>query len=131
MNYNSAANTDDGSCVSCDSLYVAPFTETFDDASTFRRTARSLGSIYNGWSPFSTNGANYNWTLWTGGTSSFNTGPSADVSGTGNYMYTETSGIGSNKTAELKSYCIDASAVTNPALGFYYHMFEQHKEHYK
>ena len=38
-------------------------------------------------------------------------------------MYTETSGIGSNKTAELKSYCIDASAVTNPALGFYYHMF--------
>ena len=38
---------------------------------------------------------------------------SADVSGTGNYMYTETSGIGSNKTAELKSYCIDASAVTN------------------
>ena len=38
-------------------------------------------------------------------------------------MYTETSGIGSNKTAELKSYCIDASAVTNPALGFYYHMY--------
>ena len=124
MNYNPAANTDDGSCVSCDSLYVAPFTETFDDASYIvGGSVGPWGPFNNGWSPFSTNGANWNWTLWNGATSSFNTGPSADVSGTGNYMYTETSGAGSNKNAELRSYCIDASAVTNPALGFYYHMF--------
>lgn len=63
------------------------------------------------------------WTVDANGTSSANTGPSGDhTTGTGNYLYTETSGF-TNLTAHLLSPCLDLSFLTVPQVRFWYHMY--------
>ncbi len=63
------------------------------------------------------------WDLLSGGTSSFQTGPSFDhTSGTGSYLYTETSGC-TNKTFYVESPCFDFTPLTVPQVSFWYHMF--------
>ena len=118
-NYDPLANTDDGSCfiINCAAVINAPFTETFD----------VLGNIGPFTDAFISGGntsaaANWGWTQDNLGTPSFNTGPSDDVTGGGYYMYTETSGAGSNKTAVLFASCINVDSLTTPAMQFSYHM---------
>ena len=65
------------------------------------------------------------WTLDANGTQSNNTGPSDDITGGGNYFYTEASsnGLGGNATVILNSPCYDLSGLTEAGFSFYYHMF--------
>ncbi|MDG2138966.1 MAG: hypothetical protein P8J77_02040, partial [Flavobacteriales bacterium] len=69
--------------------------------------------------------ASYNtldWSVRTGGTPSGSTGPSGAYDGT-YYIYTETSGSGSNSFATIEAACVDLSGWTTPALTFQYHMY--------
>lgn len=65
------------------------------------------------------------WNVDEGGTPSSNTGPAIDHStgtGTGNYVYTESSGC-NNVAGQLVSGIYDFSAVSAPRISFWYHMF--------
>jgi hypothetical protein len=62
------------------------------------------------------------WTVDANGTPSGSTGPSAAYDGT-YYIYTETSGSGSNSDARISTDCIDLSAWSMPGLTFQYHMY--------
>ena len=90
---------------------AAPYSENFD---------AGLGT----WTQDATDG--FDWTLNAGGTPSFNTGPSDDVTGGGNYLFTESSGNYLNN-AGITSECFDISALTNPCFSFMYHMFGTHR----
>ncbi|MGY8866209.1 MAG: hypothetical protein ACKVJK_11355, partial [Methylophagaceae bacterium] len=100
VNYNPAANVDDGSCLS--SCTAAPYAENFDA----------------GTGTWTVNG----WIIDAGGTPSGSTGPSDDVTGGGNYMYYETSS-GFSPVITMTSECLDMSALADPCLAFKYHMF--------
>ncbi|MEY8849393.1 M14 family zinc carboxypeptidase [Psychroserpens sp. XS_ASV72] len=65
------------------------------------------------------------WTLDDNGTQSGNTGPSDDITGNGNYFYTEasTNGLGSNATTILTSPCFDLTNLNNAHFTFYYHLY--------
>ena len=95
------------------SITSFPYTETFD---------AGIG----GWSQDA--GDDGNWSLNAGGTPSGNTGPSDDITGGGNYFYTESSTVnpddlGPNATVYLTSPCFDLSSNSNQFLSFFYHMF--------
>ncbi|MEO1030109.1 MAG: M14 family zinc carboxypeptidase [Bacteroidota bacterium] len=87
-----------------------PYTETFDSG---------IGD----WTQDS--GDNGDWSLNAGGTLSNNTGPSDDITGGGNYFYTEasTDGLGSNATVILTSPCYVLSSEEFNTFSFYYHMY--------
>ncbi len=104
-------------------LVTAPFSENFDGTNW----TSGVGAVNNGniisscWArPAATNP---NFGTRTGVTLSAGSGPSADVSGLGNYLYTEASG-GATGTGEITtpSIYIPASMV-NPELVFSYHMY--------
>lgn len=69
----------------------------------------------------------FDWLVDAGGTPTFGTGPSDDISGGGNYVYLETSGEACqpNKTAYLLSDCIqlDKQGSDTCHLSFNYHMY--------
>ena len=117
INYNPLANNDDGSCLVCVGSITAPWTEDFDSyasgATDFSGNGWYNDSLLDDWQ----------WTVWFGSTFSFATGPSIDFSGSGNYCYTETSGAGSNKTANVNSVCVNTSNLTTPNIRFAYHMY--------
>lgn len=62
------------------------------------------------------------WRLDEAGTSSSNTGPSTAKEGT-TYLYIEATNNTPNKMANIKSPCMDLSAMTNPGISFAYHMY--------
>ncbi len=69
-------------------------------------------------------GDDLNWTRYSGGTPSFDTGPNSASEGN-YYVYIESSGSGTgypNKTAILESPDFDLSQVSNAILSFQYHM---------
>ena len=117
VNYNPLANVDDGTCVVCVGSISAPWTEDFDSYAVGSQNFSGNGwyndSLLDDWQ----------WTVDNFGTPSFSTGPSDDVSGGGNYLFTETSGAGSNKTATLNSVCVNTTALATPNIRFSYHMF--------
>ena len=117
VNYNPLANTDDGTCLVCVGSITAPWTEDFDIY-----TSGSTDFSGNGWYNDSIHD-DWEWTVDANGTGSFGTGPGNDISGGGNYIYTETSGAGSNKTANANSVCVNTSNLTTPNIRFSYHMF--------
>ncbi len=64
------------------------------------------------------------WQVNYGPTTSSNTGPINDVTGSGAYLYMETSSpVASGDRAILRSKCIDLTSALNPRLEFYYHMY--------
>lgn len=69
----------------------------------------------------------YDWLVDSAGTATFGTGPAADASGSGNYLYVEASGQNcpSGKTAYLLSDCVqlDKSGTDTCHFSFSYHMF--------
>ncbi|MCP4798510.1 MAG: hypothetical protein GY893_01010, partial [bacterium] len=115
LNYNALANTDDGSCLVCVGSINAPWTEDFDSYAN-----GDLGP-FNGWYN-DTLLDEANWTCWSNSTGSYQTGPIADVSGLGFYMYTETSGV-NNKVANINSWCINTSSLTTPSLRWSWQMY--------
>lgn len=66
-----------------------------------------------------------NWDPNSGGTLSNDTGPSDDITGGGQYFYTEasTSGLGSNATVIMTSPCFVLSNPDYNIFSFYYHMY--------
>jgi len=99
-NYDASANTDDGSCqYACT---AAPYSENFD---------MGTGTWSQG-----------GWMLNSFGTTSLSTGPSDDMTGGGNYMYYETSGVPS-PFITMTSECLDISSLASACLSFNYHMY--------
>lgn len=70
-------------------------------------------------------GDDFDWTLRSGTTPTSNTGPTTDhTTGTGNYLYTESSNPNNpSKTALLYGPCIDLNGYTSATLTFWYHMW--------
>lgn len=101
----------------------APYTENFDGNSFVVGTFfNDTGSVDACWNRGNTN--NYFWKPGPPVFPSFNTGPSGDnTSGNGQYLYTEANGFGANTTTHIESPLIDLSALTQPQLTFYCHMF--------
>ena len=96
FNYDPFANTDDGSC-----LYPCIDVDTSESFEAGQGNTWMLD-------PNNT----VAWTNQTGGTSSGSTGPSGAFDGS-YYMYTETSGAGSNSEAIMYVPCVDAAAWNN------------------
>ncbi len=79
--------------------------EDFDAQTLCSTSCTTTCDIFGLWSNATDNRAN--WTVHSGATPTQNTGPTEDVSGTGNYIYLETSnGTCNNKEAILESNCI-------------------------
>jgi hypothetical protein len=104
-----------------------PYVEDFDAWTTCNgfcanNSACAFGSP--GWTNV-TDVDDDDWEINTGGTGSFNTGPTGDhTSGAGNYLYTETSGCNGNEIiAETPCFNLTGPYLTTPALTFWYHMF--------
>jgi PKD repeat protein len=96
-------------------LFTAPYFEPFD---AFTGTT-GFGA---GWERSPTSG--YRWLIEDGATPTANTGAGQDhTSGTGKYVFTESSNGAQGDTALLISPCIDLSALTTPQLDFYWHMY--------
>jgi hypothetical protein len=105
INFDSTATADDGSCML--SCKAAPYTENFDNGiGSFVQSATDA----------------FDWTLDASGTPSGSTGPSDDITGGGNYLFTESSGNYYN-TAILSSECLDISTLNCAELSFAYHMY--------
>lgn len=104
-------------------IAVIPWLETFDGANW----TPGFGGQNNG------NGisscwtrpafANPNFGTGTGGTGSANTGPAGDVSGNGNYIYTEASGGATGAGSITSPQIVLSTTVANPTLKFYYHAY--------
>ena len=95
--------------------FTAPYLEDFDGLSEGT-------SFPAGWESLST--SDFIWEIESGTTPSSSTGPSGDnTTGTGNYIYTEASDGSQGDSAILITPCIDLSALSNPQLDFFYHMF--------
>ncbi len=104
-------------------VFLLPFSENFDGTDW----QPGFGGANNGtqispcWS--NPNGGNPDFGVGTGGTPSAGTGPSADVSGGGNYIYTEASG-GATGTGQIRSpllYFDPSLSTVN--LSFAYHIY--------
>ena len=108
-NYDPLANADDGSCT-----YGCIASDTLESWETYG------GGFGTTWAQLPSN--TVDWTVYSGATGSNNTGPSSAYDGT-YYIYTETSGSGSNSDARMQVGCVDLSAWTTPALTFQYHMW--------
>tara|TARA_B100000767_G_scaffold94602_1_gene90957 strand:- start:3483 stop:13592 length:10110 start_codon:yes stop_codon:yes gene_type:complete len=93
----------------CGNSVLAPYIENFD------------GGFPNCWSQSTTDDGN--WTLDASGTLSGGTGPSDDITGSGNYLYTEASGATAGHTYEINTDTIDLSSLSSPQVRFYSHMY--------
>ena len=109
-NYDPLANADDGSC-----LYGCIAGDTLESWETYG------GGFGTTWANDPTN--TVDWTVGSGGTPSSNTGPSTGAYDGTYYVFTETSGAGSNSDARMSVTCVDLSAWTSPALTWQYHMY--------
>jgi len=63
------------------------------------------------------------WGVRSGTTTTGQTGPFTDVSGTGNYIYAEASSGAPNQEAFIESPLLDLSGLLKPQVTFNYHMF--------
>ncbi len=104
-------------------ISVFPHVEDFEDDALCAGTCGSACTIGPDWANES--GDSNDWQVDEGGTGSPGTGPSVDHTigdATGNYAYMEASTPCTDDTLNLLSSCYDTTAVTNPELGFWYHM---------
>lgn len=108
---------------------TAPTTllENFDTLTACASTCGNTCPISGTW--FNSAEGDFDWLIDGGGTGSANTGPSDDVSGGGQYIYTEASGSAcrNGKKAILESTClvVDASVGTCH-LSFFHHLYGTH-----
>lgn len=109
-------------CTLCNPI-SAPWSENFDGANwTTGIGGANTGNIIDAcWARPSATNPNFG--TRTAATVSGGTGPSADVSGTGNYLYTEASN-GATGPGEINSpQIIVSSSIVTPHLNYSYHMF--------
>ena len=109
----------------CTSISTFPYTENFDNAPWVPNTSWNTNqdTIDACWSrdPVQPQWS-YQWLVRTGPTSSSNTGPSTDKSGSGNYIYAEGSMSGTG-IGYMTSPVFDMTTLTSPWMSFYYHMY--------
>jgi hypothetical protein len=107
----------------CGSITSFPYTQNFDGL-TPNNGAVACGNVVDLSSTCWTNegGDDDDWVARSIATVSSNTGPSADHTGGGNYLYTESSTCYS-KSMILTSPIFDVSSLTVPTLNFWYHMY--------
>lgn len=107
----------------CNTVSSFPSTENFDALTANDGSlsgCQSSDNITNCWSNDATN--TNNWVARSTATGSGNTGPSADYSGTGNYVFIESSSC-FNNTSYLNSPNYDFSSLTIPQVTFWYHLY--------
>lgn len=110
----------------CAVISTFPYIEDFDGPSWVSGAGfDNLGdSIDNCWSRNPGPGANnYFWGARSGGTTSGSTGPNNDLSGTGNYIFTEGSNGSNGSIAYLNLPDFDVTSLTKPWFIYNYHMF--------
>ncbi len=96
--------------------YIAPFTEEFENGSWTAGGTFDPGTIDSCWTRNAS--ANYWWKGNSGATPTTGTGPTGDhTSGSGSYMYTETSSSNLLST-EILSPEIDLAALSAPGIAF-------------
>ncbi len=108
-------------------VQAVPLSQNFDSFSSCS-TASDCGStvctLGGGWTNLSNQSSDdIDWRVNSGSTPSSSTGPSGDVSGSGKYIYLETSGSCNDKSAVLLSPCISLANASAPQLTFNYHMY--------
>ncbi len=113
FNYNPIANVDDGSCIGGN--IVAPYCENFDSGPP--DDFLGVDVYYSNSDPY-----DY-WFLNSFETTNPETGPSDDITGGGNYIVTYPYTYTDITTASSMQTHWDISALSNPALSFYVHMF--------
>jgi plastocyanin len=131
LNYDSLANIDDGSCLFTTGC-TDPLANNYDSTSVIDDGSCLYDCIDVDTTESFESGQGITWMLdpnntvdWnnrSGGTPSNNTGPSSAFDGS-YYMYTESSGSGSNKEAIMYVPCIDPSQWSQLSLVFAYHMY--------
>lgn len=111
----------------CVAVSSFPYTENFDGSSWVLSTgfAPFPTSIDGCWDrmPVVTSFSQFGWTPQTGSSYGWNTGPSADRSGTGKYMVAFSDGGPQTDTSYLYSPQFNTSNLTTPLLTFYMHMY--------
>ena len=106
LNYDSIANTDDGSCLfACLDIDT---TESFESGQGYMWMLDPNNTV--------------DWTNQSGATGSIGTGPSGAFDGS-YYMYTEASGSGINSEAIMYVPCIDPTQWSQLSLVFAHHMY--------
>ncbi len=108
----------------CGLINTFPYTQNFDTWTTsspaYACTADASVNLENCWT--NVTGDDIDWDINSGATGSSSTGPTTGNGGSGNYLYTEASSCNS-KTGYITSPNFDLTAVTNPQLSFYYHLY--------
>lgn len=100
---------------------VAPFLETFDGTSWGVGSSSGVNdSIDPCWTRNSETG--YKWSVYNGTTASGSTGPDADHTGGGNFLFTEASNSSPSQAILVSPY-IDVSGLTTPYVNFWYHRY--------
>jgi len=100
-----------------------PYTQNFDDFTLQSGGEGTSIILEQCWTNEPADGG-IDWSVNTGGTASANTGPTTDhTSGSGNYLYTETSGISGALDAYLISPEFDLAMYENTSISFWYHMY--------
>lgn len=105
-----------------------PHTESFDQLpwASGSGSTNSGFAIDSSWTfgPFPSSSATiFSWMPRTGSTVSSNTGPSSDYSGSGNYLFVESSYGSMDDSASVTSTTFDLSSLNAPELSFQYHMY--------
>ncbi len=111
------------SVIDC-SVSTYPYVQNFDgftiSAPDFACTTDGSVLLSECWT--NVTGDNIDWDCISVGTGSSGTGPAQDHSGSGNYLYTESSSC-YNSIGYLTSPLFDLTSLTNPELRFWYHMW--------
>ncbi len=101
--------------------FTAPFSENFDD-STWVLGTTTTGDIDPCWSRNAVPTGQFSWMVDDDNISTSN-GPSQDhTTGSGQFITTESYGSVGD-VAEITSPIVDLTGLTNPSVGFYFHMF--------
>jgi hypothetical protein len=109
----------------CTEISAFPALETFDSTSIWIPNVSwpsNDDTISNCWDRSPSGGFNYRWILREGATTSSNTGPDSDYSGTGSYMHVTDYGT-TGTEATFTSPIYNTNSLTTPFLSFYYHMY--------
>ena len=104
-----------------------PYVQDFDGFTSNGSTSCSpTVTLVGGWSneTSATEGtSNTDWTNRNTSTGSGSTGPSGDHTGSGYYLFTETSSGCNGRSAYMRSPVFNFTSLTNPELEFWYHMY--------
>ncbi len=110
----------------CSPISTFPYTQNFDSWTTSSPTAACTSngnvSLFDCWN--NDTGDNIDWDIYSGSTASSGTGPTSDhTTGSGKYLYTESSGGCTNQTGFITMPTFDFSSLYNPELTFWYNMY--------